>query len=703
MARTPVPYRTAARTAGVARPSPELQQEIATTRDGRDITQPWVRGLREAKDPMLASAVDWGAYDRVFNDDQVYSTMQQRISAVVSRDWTVIAGDDQDPRSVKAADAFDRTLKRLPWDRITRKMLMATFYGYSVSELMWAPRDGLFDIVGIKVRHARRFRYDAENRLRMLTPTNMQGEILPERKFWVNAVGAADDDQPYGQGLAYWLYWPTLFKRNGIRFWNIFLDKFGTPTAKGTYPRGSQPAEINKLLLALQAIATDSGFVVPEGMAVELLSAAKSGTADFHQLCTYMDAAIAKIVLSQTMTTDNGSSRSQSETHAGVKLEVVKTDADDQTDSFTNGADGQGGPARWWTDWNFGTDVAAPIVRRTVEEEEDTQKTATIDKTLGDMGWVRTADSFNDTYGDGYVRRDDPDAPSGSMPAPTPPAIGKDGKPAIPINDNPADQPKSGKAPQVVSFAADDPRPLYVSRSLLNAGEVLDWMRSQGFTSTVPAEELHTTVAYSKRPVNWFAMGQFGSNTGECIVGPGGPRLVERLGDDGAVVLLFQSLDLQWRHREMRDAGASWDYPSYLPHITLTYDGGDIDLAKVQPYQGRLIFGPERFEAIETDWHEAIAEAPVASFAEADAHDDADGIVDRMIAEDGYRVANAMTGTLIDRLMSADSEIAARAILASAFGTMDEGPLIQALERAGFATQLDAANQSTNDGENNVQ
>jgi phage gp29-like protein len=530
MARTPVPYRTAARNAGIARPSPELQQEIATTRDGRDITQPWVRGLREAKDPMLASAVDWGAYDRVFNDDQVYSTMQQRISAVVSRDWTVIAGDDDDPRAQKAADAFDRTLKRLPWDRITRKMLMATFYGYSVSELMWAPRDGLFDIIGIKVRHARRFRYDDENRLRMLTPTNMQGEILPERKFWVHAVGATDDDQPYGQGLAYWLYWPTLFKRNGIRFWNIFLDKFGTPTAKGTYPRGSQPAEINKLLMALQAIATDSGFVVPDGMAVELLSAAKSGTADFHQLCTYMDAAIAKIVLSQTMTTDNGSSRSQSETHAGVKLEVVKTDADDQTDSFTNGTDGQGGPARWWTDWNFGTDVAAPIVRRTVEEEEDTQKTAETDEAHSRLGWVRTADSFKDTYGDGYVRRDDPEAPSGSMPAAAPP----------PDKGNPADHVTDGKT-------------------------------------------------------------------------------------------------------------------------------------------------------------------KIASFAEGDTHDDADSVVDRMIAEDGYRVADAMTGNLIDQLMNADSEIAARAILASALGTMNEAPLIQALERAGFAAQLDASNQLTSNGESNVQ
>lgn len=682
----------------IPKPAPDLFIEIATTRDGRDITQPYVRGLRDAKDPKLAGAVDWGAYDVVLNDDQVFSTMQQRIGAVVARNWTVVAGDENDPRSVKAAERFDETLKRLPWDRITRKMLMATFYGYAVGEIIWEVRDGFFDWKAIKVRHARRFRYDDEDRLRMLTPGNMQGEIMPERKFWVHAVGAADDDQPYGQGLAHWLYWPTLFKRNGIRFWNIFLDKFGTPTAKGTYPRGSSGPEINKLLAALQAIATDSGFVVPEGMAVELLSATRSGVADFHQLCAYMDGAIAKVTLSQTMTTDNGSSRSQSQTHADVRDDVVQTDSDDLTDSFINGSDGDGGPVRWWTDFNFGPDVAAPIVRRQVEEEEDTKTSAETDKVLGETGWVRTEESFRDTYGEGWVRKDDPQAPSGSQ-SPVPQAGGSQtgNQPnSLPVPDKMGKVLKSG----AVSFAADDPRPLYVSRQLLNASELADWAAQQGFANTLPLDEMHVTVMYSKRPVNWFAMSD-GFASDEVVVSPGGPRMVEALGNEGAVALVFQSPDLQWRHRSMREAGASWDYPSYLPHVTISYDAAGLDLAKVQAYQGRLVFGPERFETIASNWHESVDEvAASASFAEGSvvmntAPDAADSVVDRMIAEDGYRVATAMTGSLLDSIMAATSEAEARALIASALGVMDEKPLMQALERAGFAIQLDAAAQST--------
>lgn len=356
-------------------------------------------------------------------------------------------------------------------------------------------------------------------------------------------------------------------------------------------------------------------------------------------------------------------------------------------ENCSNGPDGKGGPARWWTDFNYGPDVAAPIVRRKVEEEEDTKTTAETDKTLGETGWVRTEESFRDTYGEGWVRKDAPQAPSGSQSAPIPASAEQPGQPAKPAPAIPA------------SFAADDPRPLYVSRALLNTSDFLQWAQQQGFASTLRPDDLHVTVMYSKRPVNWFAMGDWCGTSGELVVPAGGPRLVERMGTEGAIALIFGSADLQYRHRQMRDAGASWDYPSYLPHVTISYDARGIDLATVQPYQGMLVFGPERFEGFQSDVIDTLEETPTsASFAEttppAAAQPDAvDSVVDRMIAADGYRVADAMTGPLVDRVIAANSEAEARALIASALGIMDEAPLMQALERAGFAVKLDAASQ----------
>lgn len=403
--------------------------EIATTGNGRDITRPWVAELEQPLDRRLWGPVDWGPYERVRKDDQVKACMEQRIRAVVKCGWQVVSGDESDPRAQQAADALEARLNLIGWDRITEKMLWAEFYGIAVAELLWADIENLWQFSRIKVRHARRFRYDKDGKLRLLTVARPQGEIVPDRKFWVVRAGGTDDDVTYGEGLADWLYWPVVFKRNGVRFWNIFLDKYSVPTAKGTYPRGASAEEIAKALEAVQAIATDSGIVVPEGFVIELLEQAKAG-ADFGAVCRYMDGSIAKIILGQTMTTDSGAAglgSNQADVHADVKEEIIKASADLLTDSFTEG------PSRWFTDYNFGTDVAAPIVRRVVEQPADLKAEAEKDKTLSDMGWELTDEAFTDRYGEGYERTGKPDpASAAAVPMPSTPGA----KPEVPAADD---------------------------------------------------------------------------------------------------------------------------------------------------------------------------------------------------------------------------------------------------------------------------
>jgi hypothetical protein len=150
-----------------------------------------------------------------------------------------------------------------------------------------------------------------------------------------------------------------------------------------------------------------------------------------------------------------------------------------------------------------------------------------------------------------------------------------------------------------------EPTPLYVSRKLLNAGELIAWARGQGFKDLDPAAELHVTILYSTTPVDWFDMGETWSSDpkGGLTVPAGGPRAVLQLGkpDEPAIVLRFGSSDLSWRHASMIERGASHDFESYEPHVTFAHDAAGVDLDKVEPFQGELRFGPEIFEAIEPD------------------------------------------------------------------------------------------------------
>lgn len=154
--------------------------------------------------------------------------------------------------------------------------------------------------------------------------------------------------------------------------------------------------------------------------------------------------------------------------------------------------------------------------------------------------------------------------------------------------------------------AANDaaPRTLYVSRKVVNAADIIAWAKEQGFKTTLPAGDLHVTIAYSRDPVDWMKVGE--SWASELKVAAGGPRLMEQFGD--ARVLLFKAAELDWRHENIKAAGASWDHPEYQSHITISYDPDSPDIENVKPYQGEIILGPELFAEVKDDWQAGISE-----------------------------------------------------------------------------------------------
>ncbi|MEC8776951.1 MAG: hypothetical protein VXX79_19135, partial [Pseudomonadota bacterium] len=149
------------------------------------------------------------------------------------------------------------------------------------------------------------------------------------------------------------------------------------------------------------------------------------------------------------------------------------------------------------------------------------------------------------------------------------------------------------------------PRSLYVYRQVMNADELHKWAKAQGFKKVLSADDMHCTIAHSSEPVDWMK----GSDSFEWAedathtIKEGGPRIVEPLGDKGAVVLHFASSSLAWRHEDIKEkTGARWGFDEYQPHITITYEAPDLDLDKVEPYRGKIVLGPEIFEEVKSEF-----------------------------------------------------------------------------------------------------
>lgn len=354
---------------------PDLQ-EIATSQDGRDITRPFFGPLLDHEDSVLRGLGSrWDLYREIRRDGQVHATFQQRRLAVVARPLVVEPGA-KDARSVAAADALRANLEAIAFDRATKGMSWGFFYGYSVGECMWEIREGRVWLAGVKVRTPWRFRFRPSGELRLLTRSAMfEGEGLPERKFWVMSSGADNDDDPYGLGLAHHLYWPVYFKKNGLAFWLRALEKFGAPTAVGTYAPGTSAEDQRKLLAAAMAIRVDGAVIKPEGTLLELLEATR-GTVDQATFHRQMNGEVSKIVLGQTMTTDDGASLAQGKVHFDVREELTDADVEELCESF------QQGPARWLTEWNF-PGAAIPIVRR--PSPEDAERASKLAKERAEM------------------------------------------------------------------------------------------------------------------------------------------------------------------------------------------------------------------------------------------------------------------------------------------------------------------------------
>lgn len=191
------------------------------------------------------------------------------------------------------------------------------------------------------------------------------------------------------------------------------------------------------------------------------------------------------------------------------------------------------------------------------------------------------------------------------------PVNGEGGDPASRRGGGAVNGAPSRRAANDARFLADAPaKTLDVSRKVVNAAEIIRWAKGQGLETTLAASDMHVTVAFSRTPVDWFDVGSdwSGDEDGKLRIRPGGPRSVERLGDGDAVALLFQDDHLQWRHKRIREAGASWDWDEYRPHITLTWNAPAVDVATIEPYTGPIVLGPELFAEVVEDWKETVSE-----------------------------------------------------------------------------------------------
>jgi hypothetical protein len=366
---------------------------------------------------------------RLRRDHKVSAPLAIRASAVINRPNVVIPGGG-DPKDIEAAEFISNLLVgdiQSPQtgllDRFASPMLQSgTLLGYSVAELVYGrDENGRITLPDVRVRDSRSFKFgkltDDPN-----IATHMGHELLwkphsdpnaqdyvtlPAKKFFVYTYGTMQGN-PYGVGLGNLLWWLVKLKRDAIKFWLIYVDKFGSPTVYGRVSddEGYTEEDLRQieanLLAFVGAIRRGTHGVCPRGTDIKMLEAIRSGSGNHEELISYFDKAIVELLLGSIHMGDSqGLSGAPARSDELVRQETAQSDADLFHGLLNDTI------VKWLTEMNF-PGAKPPSIWRDFRKKEGLDSKLQQDSTLFEQGWKLRPEALVERYGDLYEPVDSP-------------------------------------------------------------------------------------------------------------------------------------------------------------------------------------------------------------------------------------------------------------------------------------------------------
>lgn len=337
-----------------------LSDQIATR--GRSIDFYGLSTYLPNPDPVLkALGKDIKVYRELRADAHVGGCIRRRKAAVKALEW----GLDRDKAKSRVAKSIQAIFADLDLSRIITEMLDAVLYGYQPMEVMWGKVGGYLVPVDIVGKPADWFVYDEENQLRLRTRQSpLKGEELPARKFLVPRQDASYDN-PYGFADLSMVFWPTTFKKGGLKFWVQFTEKYGAPWVIGKHPRSASDTETNLLLDRLEDMVQDAVAVIPDDSSVEIKEAAgKTGSTEvYERLLHFCRSEVSIALLGQNQTTEATSNRASAQAGLEVTRDIRDGDKAIVQEAFNT-------LIRWVCELNF-NDGARPVFEMWEQQEVD--------------------------------------------------------------------------------------------------------------------------------------------------------------------------------------------------------------------------------------------------------------------------------------------------------------------------------------------
>lgn len=238
-------------------------------------------------------------------------------------------GLDRDKPQTAISKSIASMLAEWDWNILLGELQAAAFFGYSPVEINWDKVGKYWVPAQVIAKPPEWFAYDDTNELRFLSQgSGMQGEMLPERKFVV-ARQEPSYINPYGFPDLSMCFWPSVFRKGGLKFWVTFTEKFGMPWVIGKTPRGTPQIENRDLIANLAQMVQDAIAVVPDDSSVEIMQGIGQGSSgeQYERLLRVCSRDINVALLGQNQTTEADSNRASATAGQDVTDDIRDGDA----------------------------------------------------------------------------------------------------------------------------------------------------------------------------------------------------------------------------------------------------------------------------------------------------------------------------------------------------------------------------------------
>lgn len=237
-------------------------------------------------------------------DNHLSAVIESRILSVINKAFKIKDADGE-------VDEDKTKLLNKSWlDSYLKAAMESLFYGYTCLQF-WTNEKGVVEVKEIPRKHI-----VPEKHCIIKQQGDQKGLDYTAEPFnkWILTI-----ELDKGMGILEKASPLTILKRHSLGSWDLYEARFGIPLILAKTINTSLKYRA-KLGTWLKKLGQAAFGVFDKGTEIEIKEASGIGNYEvFDKKVERVNSEISKLILGQTMTSDNGSSRSQSEVHKGTE------------------------------------------------------------------------------------------------------------------------------------------------------------------------------------------------------------------------------------------------------------------------------------------------------------------------------------------------------------------------------------------------